>query len=850
MKSAKVKLTNRDAQAFLLLFEPIAYIAEQLEKQLLILGGQPVYDREGVLFLDGATERSKRCNGDHNLEGACSRFYHAFCQSPRACVTAILGGRKTTDAPKGGRPSTKKKSKEEKRAEAQFIADRDLLEANGILPFKVDTRNIDLTIGGYKYAILKSIHQRIDSYEKQKISTLADYNELTQKVNDAQSALVEAYTEKEVEALNEFLGKLIAAKWSASWKFRQFVEQNLGNLANATSYVNIKGKKKTYECPQNIVDLVTSYPILTNGEKPILFSNRLNDYIELVEKHKAKKKVPSYTKLDLYTFKLMLGKNNVGFSMTKAGEGIVFTINKPNGGTLQFATSIKRYRRGRNFYLQNLDFREGTSSDELCDDKDMKGTYHMTFQRNGKYPVSGWVKEPFIVVQEGGVYVNLCINPDVDEDLYKERWEICKTFLRAYPPKLRNSKQRSLSSSSDEEIKLFKSLKRPAKIVAVDLGLARSGAVVASYKGKNIEIGEEILIEGDASERKDYYDLMRKLDQLQDQIFLTKKLYKNPEDTSLDLPPDYRQWVLGVMPTIPLHKLKDRASGWSVSQQFTSLRKEFIALISKRTKGYDWRNSPVWAMLIKRFISLHRSYNFCGVETDLTNRADICKKYQDNYSNCKRDFEKKLASCIIQFALRNKCDGIVVERLNNHYSKSVNSTDENELHLSWTPGQVKTHLENMSKDEGMFYAEVDERDSSQVSFETQTFGYRDSKNRSILHYRTADGTVKQTHTEINAPKVLAQRFFSRHTNIYSFCVSKNAKGVFTPAYKDEAKRLKGAITRTFGSVNISFDLPESTRETERLFKVNNKWVLGPEKEKYIEGIKSDVARGRMVPHQP
>jgi len=331
-------------------------------------------------------------------------------------------------------------------------------------------------------------------------------------------------------------------------------------------------------------------------------------------------------------------------------------------------------------------------------------------------------------------------------------------------------------------------------------------------------------------------------------IFLTKKSYtatteeytefykecSKPEQDYLDSLKTYKD------KNVKLNELKYTKNAWSVSKMFEDVSKMFETLKQDRLKYYDIFNMPYWAASLKNYMSLMKSYNYVGVDIKVS--KEYMSKYQSLYNNIKEDYAKKIGSYIVQLAVAKNCDIIVLEELKSNLgSVDRKSKRDNEMSLMWNCGRIKTHVENMAKDYGMFIDEVPEYGTSQVYHKTGNYGYRDEDNREIFWYED-NKDVAYIHADENAAINIAKRFLSQHTDNSSFSVILKGDAYYLNIASN-SKRMRAAALKTFGDLNKPFKINANDKngnlyKKTRIFKSDSRWIGVNDKDLYIEHIKS------------
>jgi IS605 OrfB family transposase len=862
MKTGKLKICKRDAKTLRPLAEKYMSAAEKLEKLVLTLGGKQIRDIEGKVIFDGANNRRKICKGDKKLMEAADRIYTYFVNGKMTMVddngkvvkhmengkeyplAIILGSNSFALGFLGGRS----KSDSFGRAKPEnipllklFRKDLELLEKHKILPLATNV-TIAKSHGTYKKSITKVVQSRISSYETQIISTKEEYDALTENIGKLENKLITRYSDKELSDLGAFIGSSLKLNHRVNFKFISYVETD-PSLPEKGKWKD-KGKLRVYRCKSEVIKLLKKYPSIWKDENSILFDDSLKSYLELLDQKKRKKEFPSYTMISMATGAMALSSigNAITIqSITQIGDQIVWKLMGPKGlkDTIEFVTNHRRIGRGKRYYFQDLKV-------ETIDNK-----HHFSFSINGRQPFAAIVNEPSIYFREKGAFVAMPMQIQKSEEVIEQEKNLNKIrnyLRRSYPEMAKISgRQKSLTpiakDQSDFE-ELVSKIGGTLNVMGVDLGLIENACSVLSFDGNIEKVIHGDVKEGDRTERMTYVQLVKKINALQNDIDNTSFWYKEADD-SIIKNEEYLKWLKSNKSTINLEKLSS-SRDWQCAKEFSAIRKEFLNLIAVRNKSYDWMNAPFWANLIKRFISLHKSYFTVGKTLVEDNKAmfdtsGICKKYNEMYRNSKEDFAKKLASYIVQIAIKQNVHIISVEKLlSNLGSKDKKTRRDNEMFLAWNCGRIKYHLENMANDYGILLDEVSEFDTSQVHYETQNRGWRDVDDSRVL-WCEKNGKLISVPANLNAAQNIASRLINKHSTFFSLSVVKVDDKTVEVSYAEESKRLRGAVTKEFGYSNVQFPFSIDNKKS-RLFRYNGKWISETENTEYIQSIRDKVTK--------
>ena len=798
MKSIKVKITNKDSLILTPIIEWYATLTSQLERNILILAGRSATNRDGVLVIDGEKERHKLCNGNINLIGDCYFVYKSFVNgNARTFASWFMGGRDMGDTSNKG-PKPKKEKTPEQIEQTKKLKDALLnLESNGILPFKINNNGIDYlnTNPTYKWAVVGEVHAKLSSYETQIESTKQEYDELQSKLNTCESKLFGKYSDSIKNDFKAFISDCETHNHRINYKFTSFLRNQGGNYTRTYGHwINHKDEKRRYFIKQEILDSLSKYKSIIEGDNSLLLSTQSDDmdtYTDLVFRFKNKKEVPTYTAISKDTCKLLLGNNYIPFKVIQVGDQLIWTIKSPQGksdtndGKFQFITNHKRVGRGKHFQLENLKITPFLKKESENPD----GNYGIEWSTNGKQHFTGKLKEPNIILRKNGMFVQLPITIEKDEKLERICGKIRTSLNRAYPVQSSNKKQKSIKYENKELDIALKELGRPLNVMGIDLGLRGIATSNISFDGYVKSAPQTTYIKGDIAERISMANLVKSINKLKEVINLTSEFYKleNASELYNECDADERLYLddLSIMKKsgIKLNELKHHKNNWTVSHKYGEIKKEFTRLKVNRLTTYDFLNLPFWANTLKQFINLSKSYLWVGMESPKKKgnaiqnafaTSDFFRTYQELYNNIKEDYAKKVANYIVTSAVKNNIDIITVEELSSNLGhKDYKTKQENEMFLMWNCGRIKFHIENMAGDYGIVVTEVNEFETSQVHYETNNYGYRDEDNNEILWYENSKGIMESTHADKNAASNIANRFLSQHTNVFSYPIIRD-----------------------------------------------------------------------------
>lgn len=267
-----------------------------------------------------------------------------------------------------------------------------------------------------------------------------------------------------------------------------------------------------------------------------------------------------------------------------------------------------------------------------------------------------------------------------------------------------------------------------------------------------------------------------------------------------------------------------------LSLRFNSLKNDRKYHLKHNDVSTKLNQEFKWLKIIESMKRALRSVSYLG--TDNTRTPINLDKITDYFNGCKDNFLKVIASSIVEVAIKNNCNVIVMEGLNKNGTRtSLNKRNENFLHSLWSPARVTGAIENAANWHGITVAEVSESQTSQVHFETQTYGYRD---KTKLYYLD-NGEVKDTHADINAAKNIILKFVTRHASTTQVSINSVSEK------DDEGKRMKGFLTHKFGTIKTAQDyFKKDFSGVDFVYLNGNKWISKEDKIVLQNSIKEKV----------
>jgi IS605 OrfB family transposase len=237
-----------------------------------------------------------------------------------------------------------------------------------------------------------------------------------------------------------------------------------------------------------------------------------------------------------------------------------------------------------------------------------------------------------------------------------------------------------------------------------------------------------------------------------------------------------------------------------------------------------------WLKIIENMKRVLRSTSYLGTDN---NRTPInLDNLTDYFNGVKDNFLKVIASSIVDVAVENDCNAIVIEGLNpNATRSSLNKRNENFLHSLWSPARVQGAIENAANWYGIVIGEVSESQTSQVHHETQTYGYREGTK---LYYMEK-GKLKETHADMNAAKNIIRKFVTRHASTTQVSLNNISEK------DDEGKRMKGFLTHKFGTIKAATEyFKKNFAGVDFVYLNDGKWISKEQKMNLQDSIKALV----------
>lgn len=283
----------------------------------------------------------------------------------------------------------------------------------------------------------------------------------------------------------------------------------------------------------------------------------------------------------------------------------------------------------------------------------------------------------------------------------------------------------------------------------------------------------------------------------------------------------------GFIANLLLHYAKTRFG------QIKTERKFWVQNQDQAAK-FDQDSSMLY--LIDLMIRLERKVRTMGYPTGTTVTSNYEKGLLRLRENIRKNFSKQIAIELIDLAVRNECDAIAVEQLSGSKATSGNTAGQNRILLSWAPSILKAAISNAGAVYGLSakdgeLVEVSERDTSQVHYETERWGWR---NDADLYYEDGE-EIKSVHADVNAAKNIAKRALTHHGNLFSLFEDKKGE---TEDPKKSSARINGFMTKMFGSISDG----KAVIKPGGIFWHGDQWISKEEKQAVQERIQSVVKR--------
>lgn len=515
-------------------------------------------------------------------------------------------------------------------------------------------------------------------------------------------------------------------------------------------------------------------------------------------------------------------------------------------------------------------------------DHNTKNAYLFKFDKKGQ-KIKAYVKEPSIVYREGELYIRF--NMTIDRG---QSYELSKDILALYSTALPDAKTKKSSpkESNKNEERRQRLKDHKLRVLGIDLGQRSPFSwAVAEFTAPNSEISKIVNTGSWSSTTNDnkYFDLLNDMKNCSKIIGITKSITKGKNasfnKSIINTIKNAQNFYAGMVGGIKSHKniyesfininpekAYDECRKFCENNDFDLLKiktqkaylgniiHRYVNTLFKKTKNdnkYHLTNNDIDSKLDCAFTFLRcieqkkrlcRQLSYLGTD----NNRDIVelKKINKYYNGYKDNLLKTLASKVAQVALENKCNIIAMEDLKH---KKLNKRRENFLAAFWSPQRIKDAIRNAAEWYNIQTGEVSESQTSQVHFETLSFGYRDKDK---LYYISDKNKIESVDADINAAKNVANNFVTRHRSTYSVNLDiirsvgkkKNKKTTDNTGEVILGKRLKGFLTAEFGCINnaIEFFKKEKFNNSKYAYKNKGRWITDEKKKLFVNGIKKKI----------
>lgn len=213
--SVKVRSTEAKLQLYHIIKE-YNETAAFIENKIMAMSGRTLCDRDGKVVLDSSDEIAKTAKiagvvSSAELMTHTKGFYKNFTESkmPRGFVSFL--------------------TQNETSASNEHA---DVLRKLGFFPLSHQGQKYDLldAQGGYKYAVIGSIHQRMSSWIECDVATTKEWHQLKDEINKKKEEISKIYSEDVLIDLDNFLEEIKSFNFplgKTAKKFASFFEHNL-----------------------------------------------------------------------------------------------------------------------------------------------------------------------------------------------------------------------------------------------------------------------------------------------------------------------------------------------------------------------------------------------------------------------------------------------------------------------------------------------------------------------------------------------------------------------------------------------------------------------------------------------
>lgn len=656
-----------------------------------------------------------------------------------------------------------------------------------------------------------------------------------------------------------------------------------------------KNEKITFSLHQGFIDLIKNTPILWKDEKPVILETiHILEKMMTHEKHHPHAFYPFVNDTNINRAQYLLGDNYTQYDFEGIGADVPtvsVVIEKRNEKTTYEFIKGKKIDFLSLMFTRSKEDKEKISLNVHTKDKyhsgdfkpsvyfedlsvwtinDTKCTYLFQFKRKGKF-VQATVKEPSIIYENGEYFVRFnmeVIQPNDTKTIDDLSW-----YLSTALPVSANDRSAIKESPANTE-RLKNISNKTFRFLGVDLGQSTpyswavgESTITGPVNALNIIKTGEF----DNGTNDEYFNFANDIKNISKLIGITKQLSKGVSIQKLDARiintiKNAQIFLNQSSNTVQSDKKKEAIDKFVIvvdyldtlkksviahNNDLMSLKQDFsfignmVLRYAKRKFGeiklkrkFHLRDNDVsskihqefkWINIIDGMKRIIRTFSYMG--TDNTRTPVTLDDLNDYQTGCKDNFLKHVASSIVDVAVENNCQIIVLEDLKNK-GASLNKRNDNFLQSMWSPQRIKDAIENAANWYGIKVVEVSESQTSQVHYESGTFGHREGKS---LYYTNDTGKIESVNADTNAAKNIIQKFVTRHGS------SRQVAVKYLSENQDEGKRIKGFLTHKFGTVAKAVEFfKKKLPQADFVYLDGDTWLSMEQKNKKQEDIKNIV----------
>lgn len=499
-------------------------------------------------------------------------------------------------------------------------------------------------------------------------------------------------------------------------------------------------------------------------------------------------------------------------------------------------------------------------------------TYEVSYLENGKRPRKMLLKEPQIHYKDAkgtgpGIYLHMPLMCEEESTMFAGA---NPAFQRQWPKPVEglNAVRNLRALGVDLNV-------NPAAAVAVMEAPAYSEGLPTAVRLLESERIDLLTATG-----SDYYSLCWRLRRLKSLMNRTKRAKKDglqedgtyktlQEEHVRPVFADTEAYIEHVKQLPEDQLMWTHPDVWMVGSKLRELRKEFNKRKHARfTRTCSLADEIAWCDLVFNIISVQKAFSFTGATEPA--KEGYCRKLRKTLFNSRQDTRRKLCRRIVDKALASGCKVIAMERLIREEEGPFGRKD-NRLWDLWSPRMLLQDLTDMARMDGIGVVQVSHAHTSQVVWETQTFGYRDAQNKHDLYYRKEDA-VRVVNSDLNAACNIAARALDRHSNPYVLDVHCVAAGKYMSGKEwrerekvrklqekeedpdkrkrirpnqDLLRRAKGLFQRLITKQELErFDMEPGEGLT--LYRNGTSWVTKEERAQHREDLKQGLSASAEV----